>query len=109
MTIAYERNDSNVFFSYALCAVPTPYEKSEGRRFSSNTYLENMDEIHFDVSYVDTVNRVGCFCIADMRECIRQTALTHIFADHVIDKMTFKDLKHSMVSQILEEYIIPRV
>jgi len=99
MTVAYSRTDTNVFFSYAMCVKADQYSKSVGRNITTKTFMDNIDDIHHDVTYVDPIKRVGCVSIEDVRGVLRDNAdVTYLFADHVIDELTFMGLKHAAVA-----------
>lgn len=104
LTAAYTRTDTTVFFAYALCSKDDQYEKSVGRKFSTENYMKHLDD-QKDVCFIDPVQRVGCLKIEDIRAILRMGSITKILADHVIDNLTFMDMKHAIIQQYIVQYI----
>lgn len=109
MTVAYTRTEENLFFSYSLCANPDMYVKSIGRKLTTDTYMMHIDDIHHDVTYVDTTKRVGCISIHTMRDILSISSITNIIADHVVDNLTFMDIKHAALQKNIIQFILLRM
>lgn len=105
ITIAYTRTEGNIFFSYALCCKPDTYSKSLGRVASDATYLKHLDDFHHDVDYVDEEKRIGCMSIANLQETLIADGQDKVFADQLLESLTWMDLKHLFVSKILVNFI----
>jgi len=106
LTIAYTRTDDHVFFAYALCCKPDQYEKSVGRKVSTDTYLKNIDFVGDDVLNINIEKRVGCIPVESLHEFLQETVCSNVFADHILDKLTWFDVKHAFISQMLSGYVI---
>lgn len=106
MTVAYERTEDNVFFSFAMCCKPDQYSKAEGRKFSTATYLNALDEIHYGISYVDFSKRIGCMSRIDVLGVVIEcTDVDSVIGDHVIRRLSLMDLKHAFISNALVSFI----
>ena len=106
LTIAYTRTNEHVFFSYALCCKGDQYEKSVGRKVSTDTYLDNIESVSDTQHNIDLEKRVGCIPVNSLRTMLgMHEGVNTIFADHVVDNIGWMDMKHSFISQVLTEYL----
>jgi hypothetical protein len=104
-TVAYERSDTSVFFSYAMCCKPDQYVKSIGRDVSVATYQQHSSEI-IEVTHVDSDKRVGCVSISSFISILKISSVNSALADHVVDNLSMMDFKHAFISNVLVEFII---
>lgn len=107
-TIAYHRNEKNVFFAYALCSKHDQYSKKEGRDRTTETLNLHIDSINDASPNVDPEKRVGVIDVSVLSAYFHD-ALSETLADHVIDSLNTMDFKHAFISEALSSFLYATV
>lgn len=102
-TAAYVRTDDAVFFSWASVYHTDRFVKSIGREVS----LERLEEfVSSDLTKVigyTLINPSKCVGLLDIDDI--KDELSSTIADHLLADMTFHDLKHAYISDIIRSNV----
>lgn len=105
-TVAYIRNDYQLFFAYSLVNKKDEYIKAIGREISSALLENKIEDIDGSTSNISTKDRVGCITIEQFRKL---PEITSMMADSLSQQVTFMDFKHSFLSSILASFVLSAI
>jgi len=99
LTIAYHRDADKIVFAWAELYHTDEYVKEIGRQVAEGRLRQNLQEIleNSNISKVNAEYRVGVIAKTDAIDYF----FDDVLADHVREKMTLMDLKHSYTSQMV--------
>ena len=100
-TAAYIRTTDAVYFAWATLYHTDLYVKSIGREISFDRLKKFVATPVPPDSFINDFMSVGVIDIEDVRE-----KLSAILADHINGEMTFMDLKHSFISDLVRDFIL---
>lgn len=101
-TIAYHRIDESVILSWAVVHPKDTYDKQRGREVTYDRLAANLD-------FLCVANEEGFSveeCVGIISAKTLLEPLTAHIADHVTQKMSLMDVKHSYVATMLAEHVI---
>lgn len=112
-TIAYVRDDSHVYFAWSKVSPTDNYDKSIGRKISSERLekaLQTMmshSELTPNETFLYLDSNVGYLSSAQL--VARETYVSVVIADHMLAKLTPMDFKHSYITNVVSSLVFDRL
>lgn len=100
-TAAYIRTTDAVYFAWATLYHTDIYVKSIGREISFDRLSKFTETLLPPETFINEYMNVGIIDIEDVQE-----KLSAIIADHVNADLTFMDLKHAFISDLVRGFIL---